>query len=871
MLLLTPLQMGWERGSTIMSDNLFIRSTTHSDTRAHIPSQEEAGYEKGNTKVKDKQKTDIPLNPVTTRGQDPELFWLNKYGKDGLQERLSIDIRSLYRHEHIVPETLIKGFYRTTAPASGQLSLNDLFGNALERDELNKTSEYYQHPPDGWTNRLIQGDSELVMASLLEREGMAGTVQCVYFDPPYGIKYGSNWQMRLNNRDVKDGRDDALSGEPEQIKAFRDTWELGIHSYLAYLRERLLLAKELLNESGSCFVQISDENVHLVRNLMDEVFGSENYCAQIFFRKTGGLSASRLASVGDYIVWYGKNVNQIKYHQLFLEKKPGTQGATQYKYTFENGNLSPINKEDLGKTPLNKLVTHDNLTSQGNPIIEFEFNGRLFKSNFKPPVKSLKKLAEKGRLVVVGNTLRYIRKLDDFPYYELNELWDDVGTSGFADPKKYVVQTLSTVLQRCILMTSDPGDLVLDPTCGSGTTAYVAEEWGRRWITIDTSRIALNIAKTRLMTAVFPAYKRVSETDIRQGFLYAKTQRVTIGSLANDEPAEEETLYDKPEIDKAKIRVAGPFTVETLQGLDPIAPADANNDAVVSNADDRFEERIFDHLRSAGIKNGDATERAIFRRVEAIPSEGYLHGEGFYDAEGGERKAYLHIGPKFGAVSRQALNGAIKECRRRGDADWLVVLGFQFDTDVQGSQQSTSVGQFRVDIVRMHDDLMQAGLIKNDKKAASFVTIGEPDIALVDAAGKELSKPQPGQSVHVEVRGMDLYDPIRDEVKARNVNDIAYWMVDDDYDGSNFVVKQVFFCGGEQDEFSKWKRGLSDLAKLSTKKKAEHTLRIELDDEAFDELYGFRSRPIQLTHKGQQLAVRVISQFGEESTQVVKV
>ena len=866
-----------------MSDS-YIRSTTHSDTRAHIPSQEEAGYERGNAKVKDKQQTDLPLNPVTTRGQDPELFWLNKYGKDGLQERLSIDIRSLYRHEHIVPENLIKGLYRTAAPISGQMSLNDLFGNALERDELNKTSEYYQHPADGWTNRLIQGDSELVMASLLEREGMAGTVQCIYFDPPYGIKYGSNWQMRLNNRDVKDGKDEALSGEPEQIKAFRDTWELGIHSYLTYLRERLLLAKELLTESGSCFVQISDENVHLVRNLMDEVFGSENFVSLITLKKTTGAGSPTggtdvLSSVNDYLIWYCRSIKNVKYRQLYNER--GGEGWVNYNYvksvTGEYRRMATHEANSWKLLPEGSSVyRRDNLTSassSGEASMPFEYEEKKYSpgsGGWKTSHAGLRRLGEIGRLEAYGRTLSYRRFANDFPYFRLTNLWDDVLTGGYAEDRFYVVQTTTKILQRCILMTTDPGDLVLDPTCGSGTSAYVSEQWGRRWITIDTSRIALNIAKTRLMTAVFPAYRRISETDIRQGFIYKKVPHITLRSLANNEQPDEETLFDQAEIDKTKVRVSGPFTVETLQGLDPVAPSAANSSSAATDPDDQFEERIYDHLRSAGIKNGDATERATFRRVEAISSEGYLHAEGFYEAEGGERKAYLHIGPKFGAVSRQALNGAIKECRQRGDADWLVVLGFQFDTDVQGGQQSTSLGQFRVDIVRMHDDLMQAGLIKSDKKAASFVTIGEPDIALVDADGKDLLKPQPGQAVHVEVRGMDLYDPIRDEVKARNINDIAYWMVDDDYDGSNFVVQQVFFCGGEETEFDKWKRGLSDLAKLSTKKRAEHTLRIELDEEAFDELYGFRSRPIKLTHPGQQIAVRVISQFGEESTRVIK-
>jgi adenine-specific DNA-methyltransferase len=863
-----------------MSDS-YIRSTTHSDTRAHIPSQEEAGYERGNAKVKDKQQTDLPLNPVTTRGQDPELFWLNKYGKDGLQERLSIDIRSLYRHEHIVPEKLIKGLYRTTAPASGQMSLNDLFGNALERDELSKTSEYYQHPPDGWTNRLIQGDSELVMASLLEREGMAGSVQCIYFDPPYGIKYGSNWQIRLNNRDVKDGKDEAISGEPEQIKAFRDTWELGIHSYLTYLRERLLLSKELLNESGSCFVQISDENIHLVRTLMDEVFGSENFISLISFKTTSGFESATLPRLGDYLIWYSKNKQTIKYNKLY-EEQPTVIGEGNARWVLlKDGSYRGVTaNERLGKVQIPegaKLYKPGDMQSQGaaKEPQPFLFQGKIYSPNSSSHWKAnypagMQRLADAGRVHVAKNSIQYRRFSNDFPYQQIGNIWSDTATGSFTEEKFYTVQTASKVIQRCILMTTDPGDLVLDPTCGSGTSAYAAEQWGRRWITIDTSRIAINIAKTRLMTAVYPAYQRVSENDIRQGFIYKKVPHITLKSIANNEPAEEETLYDLPNIDNTKFRVSGPFTVETLQGLDPVAPSAANSESIASDLEDQFEERVFEHLRSAGIRNGDATERATFRRVEAISSEGYLHAEGFYEAEGGERKAYLHIGPKFGAVSRQALNGAIKECRQRGDADWLVVLGFQFDTDVQGGQQSTSLGQFRVDIVRMHDDLMQAGLIKSDKKAASFVTIGEPDIALVDADGKDLIKPKPGQDVHVEVRGMDLYDPIRDEVKARNINDIAYWMVDDDYDGSNFVVQQVFFCGGEETEFDKWKRGLSDLAKLSTKKRAEHTLRIELDEEAFDELYGFRSRPIKLTRPGQQIAVRVISQFGEESTRVVK-
>ena len=860
-----------------------IQTTHHRDTRAHIPSQEEAGYEAANPKTQ-QPHTELPLNPVTTRGQDPELYWLGKYGPDDQQQRLQVDIRSLYRHEHIVPENLIKGLYRLAEPPQGQqLSLNELFGNALERDELTKTGDYYQQPPDGWSNRLIQGDSALVMASLLEREGMAGAVQCVYFDPPYGIKYGSNWQIRLNNRDVKDGQDESLSGEPEQIKAFRDTWELGIHSYLTYLRERLLLARDLLTESGSCFVQISDENIHLVRCLMDEVFGSENFCSMITVSKTTSATSDALGSVSDFIVWYAKSIDHVKYNQLYHLKALGEKGATGYtNVLLKDGTKRRLKPEEIAdETTLPegaRVFTTGDMTSQRPPgDFPVEFGGKVYrpvKGYWKTGVEGMKKLIKAERISATsGGRLAYVRYFDDFPAYPINNVWTDtVGQNQFGGDKEYVVQTANKVIQRCILMTTDPGDLVLDPTCGSGTSAYVAEQWGRRWLTIDTSRIAVNIAKTRLMTAVFPAYRRVSDTDIRHGFVYRTVPHITLKSLANDEPAETETLYDQPEIDKSRFRVAGPFTVETLQSLDPVAPARATDAAAPDTADAaQFTERVYEMLRSAGIRNGDATERAVFRRVEPVVAdrEGQLHAEGYFvGADGHERKAYIHVGPKFGAVSKQALNGAIKETQRRGDADWLVMLGFVFETEVEGR----NMGSFRVDTVRMHDDLMQDGLMKKDKKAAAFVTIGEPDIALTTATGDDLKgKATVGQEIRVEVRGLDLYDPIRDEVKARNVQDIAYWMVDDDYDGSNFVVKQVFFCGGDHDEFTKWKKGISDTAKLTAKKRAEHTLRIELDEEAFDGLYGFRSHPIKVQRAGQQVAVRVVSQFGEESTKVLAV
>lgn len=873
-----------------------IESIKHNkDKRAHIPSKEEAGYEEANPKVQQGNKTlELPKNPVVHRGQDPELFWLNKYGNDDREDLLRVDIRSLYRHEHIAPETLIRNLYKVTETQSPQMdlfSVNELFGNALEKDELQKVSEYYHHQ-DGWTNRLIQGDSLLVMASLLEREGMAGQVQMIYIDPPYGIKYGSNWQVKLNNRDVKDGQDESLAGEPEVIKAFRDTWELGIHSYLSYLRDRLLIAKELLTESGSCFVQISDENVHLVRCLMDEVFGSENFVSMISYVSTSGFTTSTLSRMGDRILWFAKDKTLVKYRQLYLEKDPPINDDN-YKYLELSKSEYRLLNDDEKVNPklydINKLFRIGDLTSQGGASKEelFLFENETFSPpknrHWTPGVEKMQNLAKHNRIVKTGKSIAYKRFYMDFPVNQLTDIWTDTGTGG--DYKLYVVQTSQKIIQRCLLMTTDPGDLVLDPTCGSGTTAYVAEQFGRRWITIDTSRIAINIAKQRLMTAVFPYYYLYSDVnvtkeekdgkikktirekpdnektgDIRQGFVYEEVPHITLKSLANDEPPETETLYDKPYEDKKRLRVCGPFTVETLQNFEPI-PLDELQQEAQTHDEAAFAEVVKAHLESAGIKNGRKDEQVVFSRVELL-SHPYLHAEGFYMNGTGEKKAYIHIGPKFGTVSKNAVNEAIKECRLRGNAQWLIILGFSFESDIEGSTQTMNMGKFEVTKARIHDDLLQDGLKKKPgKSAASFVTIGEPDIALH----------KDGKTVSVEIQGLDIYDPIKDEVKARNVSDIAYWMVDDDYDGSNFIVKQVFFCGGEKDEFDKWKKGLESLAKDSAKKKVEKTLKIEIDDEAFDRLYGHISHPIEVKKKGQKIAVRVISQFGEETTKVLTV
>jgi adenine-specific DNA-methyltransferase len=843
------------------------------DERVFIPSREEAGQEDQAIAGRPTVKA-VPLNPVTTRGQDPELYWLDKYGSDDAQRQLDIDIRSLYRHEHIRPEQLIANLYRFKNRDDGQMDLlpNELHGNPLALDEDQKPGAYY-HRKQKWENRLIQGDSLLVMTSLLEREGMAGQVQCIYIDPPYGIKYGSNWQMRMNDRNVKDGADDHLSGEGEVIKAFRDTWELGIHSYLSYLRDRLLVAKELLSASGSCFVQISDENVHLVRNVMDEVFGSENFVSLVPFKTTAPLKANNLASTFDLLIWYVKDISSIKYRQLYVERESGEKSRYS-NVELKDGSRRALNQNEKDDPSLlppgSKPYSDMDLASSGytpSCIYDFEYKGKVYRTSsgksWKTTKEGMQRLADKGRLTDSGKTIRYVLYLDDYPVAKLANFWAD--TTGELT-KDYVVQTHTKVIQRCILMTTDPGDLVLDPTCGSGTTAHVAEQWGRRWITSDTSRIALNIAKTRLMTATYPWFKLADPVgeDIRHGFIYKTVPHVTLKSLANDEPPETETLFDQPDIDKKKLRVAGPFTVETLQAFEPLPPYQIDEANAEQDNVQRFTERVFEHLRHAGIKNGLKNETAVFTQVDLINEPtGVLHAEGWWPAAEGEKKAYFHIGPQFGTVSRQSVNDAIKAARTRGDADWLVILGFGFESDIENRAITTRVGSFEVTKVRMHDDLMQEGLIKKDKKAASFVTIGEPDIGLIEAT---LSDGRPARCV--EIRGLDLYDPITDEVKPRSAADIAYWMVDDAYDGASFNARQVFFCGGDHDEFDKFKKGLASLAATSVKAKVERTLKIELDDEAFERLYGFVSHPIAF-ERGKRVAVRVISQFGEESTKVV--
>ena len=854
----------------------------NNEQRVMIPTSELAGEEKECTIKHSGKAAYQTFRHEFDRGRDPELYWLGKYRNDDSAE-LPIDIRSLYVHEDIQPEMLIQRLYRLRVERADNapmlFSEEEMPKNIVE-DELERVCEYYKHPM-GWKNRLIQGDSLLVMNSLLQLESMAGKVQCVYIDPPYGIKFGSNWQMKLNDRNVKDN-DESVSGEPEMIKAFRDTWELGIHSYLSYLRDRLVTARELLTQSGSCFVQISDENMHLVRNLMDEVFGSENFVSMIIYTKTSGFTANTIGNVADFIVWYAKDIQSVKTRKLFIEKDFREDAHYNTIELADGRRMTITDWEKENNTQLHsynkpkgsRICSSGDMCSQGAASEEqpFVYNGKTYypvkgrhwTANYPQGMERLKEL---GRIISTDNNLRYLRYFEDFPMMEINNIWNDVmGIQSRKDPKVYVVQSSTKSIQRCILMTTDPGDLVLDPTCGSGTTAYVAEQWGRRWITIDTSRIALNIAKKRLTSALFPYYELYDEQtkNIRQGFKYKTVPHITLKSLANNLPPAEEILYDQPKEDKKRMRVSGPFTVETLQSYNVQSPESMSLTADEEEENRLFQERIFAHLQSSGVRNGDKTQQAIFHGMEPVPNP-YLNARGYYkDKDGRERLAYFMIGPKFGTVSKAAVNKAVREFRDLSEeegAKWLVLLGFSFEDNI--NEKHYDFGNFTVSKVRMHDDLMQDGLLKKDRGAGSFITIGEPDIAIV-------REDDDASFCHIEIRGLDIYDPIKDDVKARSVEDIAYWEMDDLYDGRQFIVRSIHFCGGDKKEFAAWKKGLESLAKSSakTKKKVESTLRLELSDELWDTLYTFRSEKMRF-EPGRKVAVRVVSQFGEESSKIL--
>ena len=920
---------------------------THEEaTRKNIPPAEMQSV------ARDEVKTPVQVayerrNPDL----DPQLVWR---GKD--EGPLDVSAPPLYIQEKVHPKALMDDLLRQTRSRAGIEDEGyhdaDLFSDFNGLPEEAKSTDFYRHEGH-WSNRMILGDGLQVMASLAEREGLRGKVQCIYIDPPYGIRFNSNFQWSTTSREVTDGNSDHLTREPEQVKAFRDTWRDGIHSYLSYLRDRLVLAKDLLADSGSIFVQISDENLHLVRSLLDEVFGAENFCNIIDFQKSAGQASELLPSVSDYILWYARDRPKIKARKLFEPKDPTTRGGSGYKSVqrpdgsisrlsaSELADLSNIDGKICGTAPLTSSGFRNTLT------VDFEFRNKTYHPGqryyWKVHPDALKRVGKASRFLTTQNKIYYLRYLDDFPVIELTDSWRD--TSPGFQAQVYVVQTLTKVIERCLLMASDPGDLVLDPTCGSGTTAYVAEQWGRRWITIDTSRVALALARARIMGAKFPYYhltdsregqKKEAEitrsapseqpvhNSIRHGFVCARAARITLGSIAHNaeidviyddfqqklEPlrdslnaglgesweeweiprdadddwpdeaktahadwwegriarqkeidasiaakADHEYLYDRPYEDKSKVRVAGPFTVESVSPHRILSVGEDEDlidtwDKVAEESDDAYGGRqqdfasvILDNLKTAGVQQSHKEDRITFSSLSPIAGN-YVCAEGAYtegDSEDApQRRAGIFLGPEFGTVSRPDLVAAAREA---GDMGFDVLIACAFNYDAH-SAEFEKLGALPVLKARMNADLHMAEDLKKTDKGNLFVIFGEPDIDIEDAGDGQIT---------VRINGVDIFKPSSGEVVSSDSKDIACWFIDTDYNEESFFVRHAYFLG-QNDPY----------------KSLKTTLKAEIDAEAWASLNRDTSRPFPKPSTGR-IAVKVINHRGDEVMKVFSV
>ena len=897
------------------------------------------------------------------RDLDPQLVWRGKDIQDWSD--LVVQAPPLFIQEKVHPKVLIEDLRQRSKEIKKEDGRSpfqaDLFADFNGLPSEAAATEFYRHDAN-WSNRMILGDGLQVMASLAEREGLRGKVQCIYIDPPYGIKFNSNFQWSTTSRDVKDGNAQHITREPEQVKAFRDTWRDGIHSYLTYLRDRLTVARDLLTESGSVFVQIGDENAHRVRALMDEVFGEENFISQVSFATTSAHSALHLSNTVDFLLMFAKKKDSLKYRHLYGLKLIGSDKSDKYtNLLMSDGSQRPLtSKERTGDSQIPdgaRIYTLGDLVSRGWSEVgsaAINSEGRRYEcpsnSHWKTNHSGLLRLGYAGRLVGTGKRLMFRRFLEDFAAVPFNNQWMDT-SSGFSltDPKVYVVQTRSLVIERCILMATDPGDLVLDPTCGAGTSAYVAEQWGRRWITIDTSRVALALARARVMGARYPYYlladsrdgqnkegelssKVPSEAptynDIRQSFVYERVPHITLKSIANNAEidviwekheerlaqlrdqlsvasgrtktleeweipreipedwtkaarplheafwnarlarqreidasiaakADYEYLYDKPYNDKKKVRVAGPFTVESLSphrllGVD-------ENDELIDRADDRarnvaearlgygdtqdFTGMILDNLKTSGVQQAHKEDRISFSTLRPWPGD-LVCAEGTYfegNADSGpQRRAGIFIGPEFGTVSRPDL---VQAAREAADADFDVLIASAFNYDAHASEFN-KLGRIPILKARMNADLHMADDLKNTGKGNLFVIFGEPDIDILDA--------EDGQ-VQVKVNGVDVFHPNTGEIRSDNADGIACWFVDTDYNQESFFVRHAYFLGAN-DPY----------------KALKTTLKAEINQQAWETLHNDTSRPFPKPTSGR-IAVKVINHLGDEVMKVFRV
>jgi adenine-specific DNA-methyltransferase len=880
------------------------------------------------------------------RDLDPQLVWRGKDEQDWSD--LVVPAPPLYIQEKVHPKVLIDDLERQTkAGQSASESQFDLFAdfNGLPSEEAR--TEFYQHDAH-WSNRMILGDSLQVMASLAERESLRGKVQCIYFDPPYGIKFNSNFQWSTTSRDVKDGNKDHITREPEQVKAFRDTWRDGIHTYLTYLRDRFTVARDLLTQSGSIFLQIGDENVHRVRAVMDEVFGDSNCVAVIQFKKTGGFDSGSLPLIADYLLWYSKDIKVLKYRPLLNNKAFGEGSGERYKSCLlSDRTVVPastfVDEEGILNLPQDaRLFLGAPLTSDGAPseAWPFEFRGAILRhkpnQHWKTTLEGMRRLDKADRLFPTKDFINYRLFLDDFAAVPITNIWTD--TMGTAERGKvYVVQTVSKIVERCVLLCSDPGDLVLDPTCGSGTTAFVAEQWGRRWITIDTSRVALALARSRIMGARYPFYlladsregqiqeaklqgRAPSETpvhgNIRQGFVCERVPHIMLSNVANNteidviweqyqtqlEPlreklnselnqswqeweipreapecwskdakathtawweariarqkaidasiaskAEFETLNDKPYEDKGKVRVAGPFTVESLSPHRVLA-VDENEELIEmpgqSDTDTRdaqdFVQIILDNLKTAGVQQAHKEDKIAFTSLALWPGQ-YICADGRYtEADGTERRAGIFIGPEFGTVTREDLVVAAREA---GDADFDVLISCAFSYDAHSAEMN-KLGRIRVLKARMNADLHMAEDLKNTGKGNLFVIFGEPEIEIEEAGSGK---------IRVKVLGVDVFHPSTGEVRSNGPDEIACWFIDTDYNEESFFVRHAYFLGAN-DPY----------------KALKTSLKAEIDEDAWATLKSDTSRAFDKPESGR-IAVKVINHLGDEVMKVFRV
>jgi len=803
---------------------------------------------------------------------DPQLQWAGK------AEHTSFDVPtvSLHVHERIDPRRIIETV-KKQEEAQPQMSLFE-----EQKKPLREAIEFYKHK-ENWSNRLIAGDSLLVMNSLLEKEGMGGKVQMVFFDPPYGIKYGSNFQPFVNKRDVKDGKDEDLTAEPEMIKAFRDTWELRIHSYLTYLRDRLLLAKDMLHESGSIFVQISDENVHHIREILDEIFGKEQFVSEIVFTKTAGVleSKKRLSSRVDYLLWYCKKADCLKYRNLYKFNENLIESGFN-QVLAPDGSFRSVTQEEATNLKIipqgHILFRSADLTKSGpGSKYDVEFKGKIFNPGQRwwgTTPDGFERLIKAGRIIATANVLRYVKKADDFPYKFMDSLWYD--TSSAFNPV-YVVQTNVEVAKRCILMTSDPGDVVLDITCGSGTTAFVAEQYGRRWITCDTSRVALTLAKQRIMTANFDYYELAYPNEgIGSGFKYKTIPHLTLKSIANNEPAPVETLYDQPIIDKKKTRVTGPFTLEAVPA--PVAKSFEEVDASTGSADTQIEadtsvsrsgetlrqDEWRDRLRTGGIR-GRKGEKIDFTRVEPLNGTRFLQAEAETKVESNNRNLFdkkqpdllqqpkrvvVCFGPEHAPLEQRMVELALDEARMlKPKPEIILFCAFQFDPEARKDIEETKWPGIQLLEAEMDKDLLVEDLKKKprDSNSPAFWLIGQPDVQM-----KEIKSGDDKGKYTVEVNGFDYYNPKTGTVDSGGKGDIAMWMLDHDYDGRSLFPSQVFF------PMAGAKEGWATLAK---------NLKAEIDEEKIEAFGGTVSLPFKA---GKNVAVKIIDARGIESLKIIR-